>query len=84
MMNGCLPVSILLEFFSTTKNSAILSADFLSTLQCLIAGKTRSANYLPVDKTYPLSEGLSKKHKKWREMEVVKLWNSSSKETCSN
>jgi hypothetical protein len=47
-------------------------------------GKTGSAGYLPVDKTLPRSEGLYKKHKNWRETEVVNFWYSSSEETCSN
>ncbi len=48
------------------------------------AGKTGSENYLPVDKTFSHQEGLYKKHKKWRDMEVVNFWHSSSGETCSN
>ena len=42
------------------------------------AGKTGSVDYLPVDKTFSRSGGLCKKHKKWREMKVVKFCNSSS------
>ncbi len=48
------------------------------------AGKTGSDDYLPVDKSFSLSEGIYRKHKKWREMEVVNHWYSSSGETCSN
>ncbi len=48
------------------------------------AGKTGYVDYLPVDKTFSRSGGLCKKHKKWREMKVVKFWHSSSGETCSN
>jgi hypothetical protein len=33
-----------------------------------------------VDKTFPHSEGLGKKHKKWREIKVVNFSHSSSEE----
>jgi hypothetical protein len=36
----------------------------------LSTGKTGSVDYLLVDKSFSLSEGLCKEYKKWREIEV--------------
>jgi hypothetical protein len=36
------------------------------------AGKTGSADYLPLEKKVSLSEGLNKEYKKWRETKVGK------------